>query len=94
MEQWVRTPNDSALHGQDSCFMSIGNHKLHSLDFLLLLHSVILLLSLSPFSYFALFFFNIFIFTQYNSTGSMISKLQKISLEVPKDVYCILLVLV
>lgn len=56
VEQWVRTPNDSALHGQDSCFMSIGNHKLHSLDFLLLLHSVILLLSLSPFSYFALFF--------------------------------------
>lgn len=28
-DQWVRTPNDSALHGQDSCFMSMGFHKLH-----------------------------------------------------------------
>lgn len=28
-DQWARAPNDSALHGQDSCFMSIGAHKLH-----------------------------------------------------------------
>lgn len=35
---WVCTPNDSALHGQDSCFMSMGAHKLHSLAFLLQQH--------------------------------------------------------
>lgn len=34
----VCTPNDSALHGQDSCFMSMGAHKLHSLAFLLQQH--------------------------------------------------------
>lgn len=36
-DQWVRTPNDSALHGQDSCFMSMGFHKLHGPASLLLL---------------------------------------------------------
>lgn len=29
-DQWVRTPSDSALHGKDTCFMSMGSHKLHS----------------------------------------------------------------
>lgn len=37
-DQWVCTPNDSALHAQDSCFMSMGGHKFHSLAFLLQQH--------------------------------------------------------
>lgn len=36
--QRVRTPSDSALHGQDSCFMSMGSHKLHGFAFLLQQH--------------------------------------------------------
>lgn len=52
VDQWVRTPNDSALHGQDSCFMSMGFHKLNGPAFLLLLQQNAVLsfsLSLSPF---------------------------------------------
>lgn len=45
-DRWARTANDSALHGQDSCFMSMGSHKLHGLAFLLLQHSAFLSLPL------------------------------------------------
>lgn len=51
--QWVCTPSDSALHGKDSCFMSMGSHKLHSLAVLLQQHSTGLSVpsSLSVFSH-------------------------------------------
>lgn len=59
---WVRTPNDSALHGQDSCFMSMGFHKLRGPSFLLLL---LLLQQQSSvlFSILSLFFFTHSFFT-------------------------------
>jgi len=53
-DECVRTPNDSALHGQDSCFMSTGSHKLHGLAIPLLQHGAGL--SLSP--SLSLFFLN------------------------------------
>lgn len=28
-DPWAGTPHDSALHGRDSCFMSMGCHKFH-----------------------------------------------------------------
>lgn len=51
--QCVCTPSDSALHGKDSCFMSMGSHKLHSLAVLLQQHSTGLSVpsSLSVFSH-------------------------------------------
>lgn len=45
---WVCTPNDSALHGQDSCFMTMATHKLHSLAFLLQQHGTDLLAPAPP----------------------------------------------
>lgn len=64
-DQWVRTPSDSALHGKDTCFMSMGSHKLHSPAALLQQHSTGLSVpsSLSIFSHSLNQFFPSCIFT-------------------------------